>query len=152
MSNPFSAYLESRVLTASPLQLVHLAYEGAIQAIVEARGHLVEKRINQRIAAITRTQQILQELQSSLNFEKGGDLSNQLSGLYEYMQSRLIDANFKQIEEPLTEVQKLLETLDEAWKELAATETPAVIAASAASNSPWMTSDAPVYSRAGYTL
>lgn len=151
MANPFTAYLESRVLTASPLQLIHLAYEGAIEAIVEARGHLAEKRIAQRVNSITRAQQILIELKSSLDFDKGGDLSKNLDGLYEYILRRLNDGNTQQTDEPFAEAQKLLETVDEAWKEVASQETLSVVA-TASVGSPWLTSDTPVYSPAAYSL
>lgn len=120
-SNPFAAYLETKVLSASPVQLVHLAYEGVIEALAEARNHLAGKRIHERVRAINRAQLILAELQTSLDFNKGGDVSVQLGRLYDYMQRRLTEANFKQIEEPLAEVQDLLQTLNEAWKTVAAT-------------------------------
>src|SRR5579864_22431 len=122
-SNPFAAYQETKVLSASPVELIHLAYEGAIEAIGEARNHLAGQRIHERARAITRVQLILTELQSSLDFNKGGDVSLRLGRLYDYMQRRLTEANFKQIEEPLAEVQSLLETLGSAWKEIAATGT-----------------------------
>jgi flagellar protein FliS len=144
-SNPYGAYLESKVLAASPLQLVHLAYEGAIAAVAKARVHLAENKIFDRAQAITKAQLIIQELQSSLNVEKGGGLGVQLARLYAYIQQRLNEANFKQIDEPLAEVQRLLETLDEAWRELAITDV-------ASHSSPWMTSDSPVYSGAEFTF
>ena len=125
-SNPFAAYQESKVLSASPVQLIHLAYEGAIESLTEARGHMAAKRIHERARAVTKVQLILTELQSSLDFKKGGEVSVQLGRLYDYMQRRLNDANFKQSEEPLAEVQTLLETLDSAWKEIAATGTAPV--------------------------
>lgn len=153
MANPYSAYLESRVLTASPLQLVHLAYEAAIEAIMEARGHLAEKRIAARVEAITKAQKIVIELKSTLDFQKGGELSKTLDGLYEYMLRRLNDGNLKQIDEPFAEVQQLMQTVDEAWREIASNENVAVAATvSSVSSSPWMTSDTPVYSFASLTL
>ncbi|MDQ2950053.1 MAG: flagellar export chaperone FliS [Acidobacteriota bacterium] len=160
-SNPFAAYQETKVLSASPVQLIHLAYEGAIEAIAEARGHLAGKRIHERARAITRVQLILTELQSSLDFNKGGDVSVQLDRLYDYMQRRLMEANFKQIEEPLAEVQGLLETLGSAWKEIAATGTtvlqPAPIAAGSFTygdrpDSPLYGRVESAYSYTGYTL
>ena len=122
-SNPFAAYLETKVLSTSPLQLVYLAYEGAIEAVTEARGHLQQKRIHERAHAITRAQLFIAELQSALDYDKGGSLSVQLARLYDYMQRSLIDANFKQIEQPLADVQGLLETLASAWKEIAEKES-----------------------------
>jgi len=128
-SNPFAAYLETKVLSASPVQLIHLAYEGAIEAIADARAHLAADRIQERVRSITKVQLILTELQNSLDFNKGGDMSVQLGRLYDYMQRRLTEANFKRTEEPLAEVQGLLETLDGAWKEIATTSASATVAA-----------------------
>lgn len=131
-TTPYRAYLESRVVSASPLQLVHLAYEGAIHAISEAREHLANKRIFERSKAITKAQLIIVELQKSLDFHKGGDLSVQLNGIYDYVQRRLIDGNFRQEDAPFAEAQQLLETLDESWKALSETENTVAAAASSA--------------------
>ena len=151
MANPLAAYLESRVHSASPLQLVHLAYEGAMEAITEARRYLAEGKIYERARAIGRAQQIIRELESALDFKHGGELSKRLAALYDYMQQRLIEANFKQADQPLAEVHNLLETVGEAWKELAQADTTPIVAPET-SNSPWMSSDTPVYSRAAFTL
>lgn len=136
-TSPYSAYLESSVLSAAPLQLVHLAYEGAINAVIEARRHLADKKIHERSKAITKVQLILIELTRALDFQRGNEVAKRLASLYDYMLNRLAEANLKQAEEPLAEVQQLLTTLGEAWKELA---TPETSVATAAAASPWNTS------------
>lgn len=153
--NPFGAYLESKVLSASPLELVSLAYEGAIEAIGSARVCVREKRIHDRSRAITKAQLLIGELQKSLDFDRGGDLSQQLARLYDYMQRRLMEANFQQVEAPLAEVESLLGTVLESWRQLANQEKPLVAAASStgSSSSSWMTSsDSPTYSFTELTL
>ena len=135
-TNPYSAYLESSVLTAAPLQLVHLAYQGTIEAVMRARRHLADGNIPERAQAITKAQLILVELTRSLDLTRGGEVAKQLSSLYDYMLRRLREANFEQKDEPLADVQRLLETLGEAWRELA---TPETAIATAASASPWAT-------------
>lgn len=105
-----------------------MAYEGAIKAVIEARTHVVNKRIMERSKAITKAQLILQELSKSLDAERGGDLARRLEALYGYMLRQLADANFRQVEEPLAEVQRLLETLNEAWKEVSAKESTTLTA------------------------
>jgi flagellar protein FliS len=127
--NPFGAYLESKVLTASPLELIALTYEGAVEAVRNARVYLIEKRIHERSRAITKAQLLIGELQKSLDFKQGGELSLQLGRLYDYMQRRLIEANFQQADVPLSEVENLLETLRESWRQLADQEKPLVAAA-----------------------
>ncbi len=150
MSNPYSAYLESKVLSASPLQLVVLAYEGAIEAVRSARVHLANKQVFDRSRAITKAQCLISELQSSLDPARGGDLALELARLYRYMQSRLQEANFKQIEAPLAEVEHLLETLASSWREIAAAENFATAAMAA---SPWNgEAETNLYTRAALTL
>jgi flagellar secretion chaperone FliS len=150
-TNPYTAaYLESKLLSASPVDLIYLAYTGTIEAISNARAHIRAKEIVERSRAITKAQLIIQELNRALDFEKGGDISLQLSRLYDYMQKRLLEANFRQLEEPLVEAQSLLETLAEAWKELSLTEN--AVLTSAATASRMSGTDAIAYSRAEYTF
>ena len=109
------AYLENRVLSADPIELVHMLYEHAIHQVQDARHSLVLGNIAARSKAISRTVAILVELESSLDHERGGALSRNLAGLYEYMRLRLTTANVKQEDGPLAEVEKLLKTMDEGW-------------------------------------
>lgn len=135
MANPYTAYLESKLMASSPLQLVHLAYQGAIEAILEARGHLAENRIVQRIQSITRAQQIIIQLQASLDYQQGAELSTRLSSLYDYMLRRLNEGNRLSTDEPFAEVQNLLSTVGDAWREIS-TDAPLSAAASVGNSSP----------------
>jgi len=121
-SNPYLAYVESKVISASPLQLVHLAYEGAVEAICEARVHLAAKQIRERSRCITKAQLIIRELQQTLDFASGGDVARTLGPLYSYIQRCLLNGNSQQKDEPLAEAQKLLEIVAESWKKLSAAE------------------------------
>ena len=71
-----------------------------------------------RPGAIRRAMEIVNQLLFSLDHAAGGDLSHKLAGLYAYIQSRLLEANSRQIEAPLAEVEKLLTTLLEGWQAL----------------------------------
>jgi len=50
-----------------------------------------------------------------LNVEAGGEIAQRLNALYSYMTRRLLEANIKQSETMLVEVDGLLATLEEAW-------------------------------------
>jgi flagellar protein FliS len=146
-TTPYRAYLESKVVSASPVQLVHLAYEGAIQAISDAREHLANKRIMERSKAVTKAQLIVMELQKSLDSNKGGDLAVQLNRLYDYVQRLLVDGNFRQVDAPFAEAQQLLHTLDEGWKALSETESTVTATASV-----WQTAGEMPASRTSFQL
>ena len=118
------AYLESRIETANPIELVRLLYQGATAAVTEARRHLAAGDIGARSRAITRAYAILTELSASLDHRAGGDLSLRLTGLYDYMQRRLLEGNFQQADPPLAEVLGLLTTLGEAWDGIRTTVEP----------------------------
>jgi flagellar secretion chaperone FliS len=124
-------YLESRVLSADPLELVRLLYQGAIGSVQNAQRHLAEGRILERSRSITHAYTILTELLAALDRERGGEIASRLAGLYDYMQRRLLEANFRQIDAPLSEVLGLLTTISEGWAGAATVAEPLAAAASA---------------------
>ena len=125
-ANPYDAYRDNEVLMADPLHLVRLLYEGALDAIAEARQWLRAEDPFSRSNAITRAQGILVELQASLDFERGGEIAKNLGELYAYVKSKLFEANLQQRDEPLAESSKLLGNLLEGWRTISsfATVTP----------------------------
>jgi flagellar protein FliS len=125
-------YFDSRILSADPLELVKMLYQAAIAAVRDARCHLANREIAARARAITKACAILTELTVSLDHECGGDLSRGLARLYDYMSRRLIEANFRQTDQPLEEVLGLLATLVEGWEGIQPAAKPEPRAAS-----PW---------------
>ena len=108
-------YLEARVMSASPVELVRMLYEAATQSVREARSHLAAGDIAARSREISRAAAVLIELHSSLDPDKGGDLALRLGTLYDYMERRLLEANQQQADAPLAEVLDLLTTLAQGW-------------------------------------
>jgi flagellar secretion chaperone FliS len=115
---PINTYEENRILTASPLGLVKILYTAATRAVQTARKHLGAGDIASRSREITKAQEIILELASSVNPSKAPELSERLLALYDYMQARLIEANMEQKDEPLATVDSLLRTLQEAWSQV----------------------------------
>jgi len=130
--NAHDAYLEERVLSADPLELVRVLYQAATRAVRKARGHLAAGEIAERARAISQAYRVLSELNRSLDHQRGGDLSRRLAGMYAYMMHRLLEANSQQRDEPLAEVLGLLATLAEAWDALQPAAEPETLEAS-----PW---------------
>jgi flagellar protein FliS len=125
LQTAYDAYLESRIESADPVQLVRLLYQGAMAAVRDARRNLASGDIAARSRAVSKAFEILSELASSLDRERGGEIAVRLAQLYDYAQRRLLEANARQQDEPLAEVLGLLSTLSEAWQEIGGTERPA---------------------------
>lgn len=119
------AYLEGRILSADPLELVRLLYQGCTDAVREARRCLSEGEVAGRSRWVSKATDILTELIASLDRQRGGEIAGRLALLYDYMQRRLLDAHLQQADQPLAEVLGLLITLGEAWSGVQAQSRPA---------------------------
>jgi len=119
------AYLEEKVLSADPLELIRLLHQAALAAVREARHHLAAGRIRERSRAISKASEIVVELAASLDHERGQDLSRRLARLYDYLLRRLTEANLSQTDAPLVDVLGILTTLSEAWEGLRQNEPAA---------------------------
>ncbi len=111
----YDKYLESEVLTADPLKLVNMLYRAAIDTVGAARAHLAVGQIRERSRKIVKAWEIVNELRRSLDEERGGEIARSLHQLYLYMQGRLLEANARQQDAPLAEVEQLLSTLQQGW-------------------------------------
>jgi flagellar secretion chaperone FliS len=132
------AYLESRILSADPLELVRLLYQAATAAVRDARRYLAEGDISARSRSISKACDILTELATSLDHTHCEEMSRRLAQLYDYMQRRLLQANMEQADSPLAETLGLLSTLSEAWDGVHAQQQPANMPPS-----PWAQQAAP---------
>ncbi len=123
MRNRISPYLEQTIASASPLELIRLYYQTAIQAVRDARVFLAQRNIKERVRCLNLAHGVLAELHRSLDMKAGdGKMAAELARLYAYMMRRLLDANFRQADEPLAETLNLLLSLAEAWNSIAAQE------------------------------
>jgi flagellar protein FliS len=118
LTTAHEAYLESRIESGGPLQLVRLLYQEAISTVRDARRLLAARDIAGRSRAISKAYRIVAELTASLDRDRGGEIAFRLAQLYDYMMRRLTDANLTQSDELLVEVLGLLSTLNEAWQQV----------------------------------
>lgn len=125
-SDPYLAYVEGSVFSGNPIGMVIALYEGAADAIRQARDCLLSGDVWGRSKAINKGIEILTELLVSLDHEAGGEISANLKRIYSYLQCRLLEAHAQKSEAPLIEAERLLNTMLEGWRgaaEKAATET-----------------------------
>jgi flagellar secretion chaperone FliS len=127
---PTDAYQRVNIETgldgASPHKLILMLYDGAILAVNQASLAMADKNIPKKGKDISRALDIITNgLQNSLNHEVGGELTERLNALYDYMCNRLLFANLKNDQAALKEVGHLLGELRSAWEEIA--NDPAVL-------------------------
>ncbi len=120
--NPWQSYRKVATQTAPPGQLVLMLYEGAIRFLERALGgfdyddpaefHLT---INNNVL---RAQEIIRELNVSLNMAEGGAFADNLRRLYDYLDNRLMESNLKKESSGIREVIQRLGVLRDAWAQM----------------------------------
>lgn len=129
------AYLATQVTTTDQGDLLLMLYEGAIKFLKQAKAKMEERDFAQKGMLISKALDVIAELDSSLNVEKGGELAQNLHNLYFYCNTRLLQANLRMNTAQVDEVVRILEALKEAFHQI--------------SNSKFQTKAASVHSPAG---
>jgi flagellar protein FliS len=114
--NGANAYKQAAVTTASRGQLLIMLYEAAIRNVRKAADAIDARDLAGKGKHIVKAHDIVNELNNSLNFDVGGEVTRDLERLYQYMAAQLLKANMENSKEPLLTVQKLLETLLSGWR------------------------------------
>jgi flagellar secretion chaperone FliS len=118
-TNPWDSYRQVATQTAPPGQLVLMLYDGAIRFLNRALTGFSKDDpadANETIHNnIRRSQEILKELNASLNLEAGGELAATLRRLYVYLDWRLNQSNFKKEPTGIRESIEHLTILRDAW-------------------------------------
>jgi len=99
-----------------------MLYEGAIRFLERALAgfqHQDPLEFNSTINNnVIRAQEILNELDNSLDLHQGGDLAATLRGLYGFMNRQLTRSNTRKSPEGIHDTIKRLSVLRDAWSEM----------------------------------
>lgn len=117
--NGVQSYRKTNITTSDPVRLVIMCYEGAIDSLKLAKEKIEEKDYEKKAKAIIKAQDIIGELICSLDFEKGGEIANNLSSIYNYMLRRILYGDVNKDLDAIDEVIGIFSKLLSAWQEVA---------------------------------
>src|SRR5689334_18677240 len=109
-------YLESRILSAQPAELIELLYQIAIQSLKKAIDHLKSGDAMARAGEVTRAQEAVNELMAALDHSVGASFTQTLAALYAYVQQEILKGHAGPSEEAFRRAMGILATLEEGWK------------------------------------
>jgi len=112
------------VATANNVQLIQMLFDGLLESLSTARGHIQHNNIQEKSKAIARASRIVLGLQGALDFERGGDLATNLNELYSYITRRLLHINANDDLQALEEVHGLMSDIRDAWTTLPGVRAP----------------------------
>lgn len=122
-ANGTNPYQSSAVETASPQALVTMLYDRILTALIRAQEATGDRALETIHNELTRAQQILTELLTTLDHERGGQIAANLAGLYSWCHREIVQANVSKDTSELEEVQYVIEDLRDAWEEATAGAT-----------------------------
>jgi len=117
-------YRETSFSTQSQGQLVVMLYDGAIRFLKIAQEKLEENDHAGKGIYIGKAQDIISELNNSLDMDSGGELSKNLRALYNFLYRHLNRANMERDQQKLRDCIGILEELHEAWEQVAEEDMP----------------------------
>src|ERR1700733_12461913 len=108
-------YFESRVLSAHPVEVVHMLYQVAIDNLNAAIACLRTGDNFERSRLVTKAQGAVDELMFAVDPEKGAPLGRNLAELYDYIQRQIIAGHTRRAEASFGNALNILTTLAEGW-------------------------------------
>jgi len=111
-------YTESRILSAHPVEIVHMLYQVAIDNLNAAVSHLRNQDHFARSIAVTKAQSAIHELILALDHSVNAPFTRTLSDLYHYSLQQITQGHGKQSEQAFREALSILTTLASAWAEV----------------------------------
>lgn len=125
--NPYTAYQDTGIKTASQGKLVVMLYQGAVREISAAvdcfsmdpntRQEIIKPQMIESFGKhILKAQELIGELQVSLNMEQGGEIAKNLMSLYVYFNQELSTASITKNKKKVTFVLDMMKQLASAWE------------------------------------
>jgi flagellar secretion chaperone FliS len=116
INNPYTAYQNNSVNTASPGELTLMLYNGSLKFLNIAKKAIEDKNIELKNTNIQKVQAIVNELMVTLNMDL--EVSKNMMSLYDYLNRRLTEANVKNDLSILEEVEGFLTDFRDTWKQV----------------------------------
>ena len=108
----------SQAMVADKVELIQMLFDGLIDSLVTAKGHIQRGSIEDKNKSLMRAGRIVIGLQGALDLDKGGDLARNLYELYSYVTRRLVHVNARNDLDALQEVHTLLNEIRQAWRDV----------------------------------
>lgn len=108
-------YRNNQILSASPEQILIMLYDGAIRFTRQAILGIEEGRPSLKLEGISRALAIIAEFSNTLDREVGGEIAENLDGLYFFMMNELSAARTQNSVPKLHTVENILLELREGF-------------------------------------
>ena len=115
-----SVNTQAQAIEADPHRLIQMLFEGGLTRLAQARGAMERDQTALKGELLGKAIGIIGGLRQALDVQQGGEIAENLDRLYEYMTTRLMEANLKNDPAIIEEVSDLLREIKSGWDAIAA--------------------------------
>jgi flagellar protein FliS len=133
-------YRENAVRSATPIELVVILFDAALDDMRHAASAIQSSNLEERAAAIRHAMLILQQLQGTLDFDKGGQVARQFEQFYNLIRAKVLESQLRNSAELMQQQIQFMAEVRDCWAEAERqlkpkASAPAAVAAPAAARS-----------------
>jgi flagellar secretion chaperone FliS len=116
LANPFARYQQTAATTADGGDLLILTYEALLRWLSRAQEAIDAGNLVDAHQALMYSQDLILNLSTSLDFERGGDIATNLQALYQFLSREIVQANVDKDSARIGSVRELIAPLLDAWR------------------------------------
>ena len=118
MDNRYTAYKQQEIGTANRGKLVVMLFSGAITFLSKAKVAMQKNDYETKGKYIIKAMNIIDELNISLDMEKGQDIAKNLKSIYLFLDRYLSQANIENDPEKIDRAINIIEKIKSAFEEV----------------------------------
>lgn len=118
-TNPYQRYKQQEVMTASPIELIIMLYDGCIKQLKLANIAMDEEKPEFANKSLQKAEQIIIELINSLDFHY--EIARDLMNIYDFMLSTIRKINSNKDSSDIGKIVELLTNLKQSWSQISKT-------------------------------
>jgi len=110
-------YRENAVHSATPIELVVILFDAAIEDMRRAVSAIQASDVEERANAVRHAMLILQQLQGTLDFERGGQVAKQFEQFYNLIRAKLLESQLRNSLELMGQQIQFMSKVCDCWVE-----------------------------------
>jgi len=118
MDNRYQTYRQVEVNTTNRGKIIVMLFSGAITFLNKAKGFMEKKDYENKSKFLIKAMNIIEELNVSLDLQKGQDIAKNLKSIYLFLERYLQQANFENDSAKIDKAVSILEKLKSAFEEI----------------------------------
>jgi flagellar secretion chaperone FliS len=109
------AYRENAVRGASAIELVVILFDAAIDDMQRAASAIQTGDVEERAKSIRHAMLVLQQLQGTLDFERGGEVARRFEQFYNLIRAKLLESQLRNSPQLMGQQIQFMSEVRECW-------------------------------------